>query len=144
MGAPHNWLKAAIEEATDGGSGGYAVTAWPVEMTGGGDPPYVVYTRTATIRELLLDDTLDDIPTLDSLPPVATFTVTVYADSYVQAWQIADAVVAAVHKFKGSAHGETIEKCLVVDVADGDSGFLEGREQPTFTVELTVEITYQE
>jgi len=29
-------------------------------------------------------------------------------------------------------------------VSDGDSGFLEGREQPTFTVELTVEITYQE
>lgn len=139
MGSPHNWLKAAIENA-----GGSTITAWPVEMTGGGDPPYVVYTRTATVRELLLADTIDDATTVDSLPPVATFQVTVYADSYVQAWQIADAIVADVHKFQGSAHGQTIDKALVTDVADGDSGFLEGREQPTFTVELTVEITYQE
>lgn len=146
MGSPHNWLRAAIEQATDGGSGsgGYEVTAWPVEMTGGGDPPYVVYTRTATVRELLLPDALDELPEVDSLPPVATFQVTVYADSYVQAWEIADAIVAAVHKFQGSAAGETIQTALVTDAADGDSGFLEGREQPTFTVELTVEITYQE
>lgn len=140
MGAPHNWLRAAIEEAT--GSGG--VTAWPVEMTGGGDPPYVVYTRTATARELLLPDALDDIPGVDSLPPVATFTVSVYADSYVQAWEIADEITAAIHKFSGSASGETIHSALVTDQSDGDSGFLEGREQPTFTVEITVEITYQE
>lgn len=146
MGSPHNWLKAAIEEATDAGSGsgGYEVTAWPVEMTGGGEPPYVVYQRTATVRELILPDALDETPTVDSLPPVATFEVTVYADSYVQGWEIADAIVAAIHKFTGSAHGETIQTALVTDVADGDSGFLEGREQPTFTVELTVEITYQE
>ncbi len=140
MGSPHNWLKAAIEEAM----GSDEVTAWPVEMTGAGDPPYVIYNRTSTARELILPDALDDIPGVDSLPPVATFTVTVYADSYVQAWEIADSITAAVHKFSGSAHGETIQTALVTDVADADSGFLEGREQPTFTVELTVEITYQE
>jgi hypothetical protein len=143
MGSPHVWLKAAIEDATGSGSG-YDVTAWPVEMTGTGDPPYVIYNRTATIREQLLPDALDDLPEFDEVPPVATFQVSVFADSYVQAWEIADAITAAIHRFKGSADGETIEKCLVVDVADGDSGFLEGREQPTFTVELTVEITYQE
>lgn len=146
MGAPHNWLKAMIEEAvgSGSGSGGYTLTAWPVEMTGGGEPPYVVYTRTATTRELMLPDVLEEFPQFDTLPPVATFTVAVYADSYVQAWEIADAITAAVHKFQGSAHGETIQQSLVTDVADGDSGFLEGREQPTFTVELTVEIIYQE
>lgn len=138
MGAPHNWLKAAIEAAAP------SVTAWPVEMTGSGEPPYVIYNRSATSRELILPDALDDTPTIDTLPPVATFTVAVYADGYVQAWAIADAITAAIHRFKGSAHGETIETALVTDVADGDSGFLEGREQPTFTVELTVEITYQE
>jgi hypothetical protein len=143
MGSPHVWLKAVIEDATGSGSG-YEVTAWPVEMTGAGDPPYVIYQRTSTVRELMLPDALDDAPEIDSLPPVATFTVTVYADSYVEAWEIADAVTLAVHKFSGSAHGETIQTAIVTDVADGDSGFLEGREQPTFTVELTVEITYQE
>lgn len=146
MGSPHNWLKAAIEDSLGSGSGSgeYELTAWPVEMTGGGEPPYVVYNRTATVRELMLTDTLDAVPTVGSLPPVATFQVTVYADSYVQAWQIADAIVAAVHQFSGSAHGETIDRAFVTDVTDGDSGFLEGREQPTYTVELTVEITYQE
>lgn len=143
MGSPHNWLKAAIEDAV-GSGGGYAVTCWPVEMTGGGEPPYVVYTRTATSRELILPDALDEIPEIGNLPPVATFTVTVFSDSYVQGWEIADAIMAAVHRFSGSAHGETIQTALVTDVADGDSGFLEGREQPTFTVELTVEITFQE
>lgn len=143
MGSPHVWLKAAIEDATGSGSGS-EVTAWPVEMTGSGDPPYVIYNRTATVRELILPDALDEVPEVDSLPPVATFTVAVYADSYVEAWEIADAITLAIHKFSGSAHGETIQHALVTDVADGDSGFLEGREQPTFTVELTVEITYQE
>ena len=140
MGSPHVWLKAAIEDAV--GSDG--VTAWPVEMTGGGEPPYAVYTRTSTVRELLLPDALDEIPASDALFPVATFQVVVFADSYVQAWEIADAITAAVHKFAGEAAGETIQTALVTDVSDGDSGFLEGREQPTFTVELTVEITYQE
>lgn len=146
MGSPHNWLKDAIEEAvgSGGGSGDYSVTAWPVEMTGAGDPPYVIYRRTATVRELNLVDALDDTPEIDVHRPVATFTVTVYADSYVEAWEIADAITLAIHKFTGSAAGETIQTCIVLDAADGDSGFLEGREQPTFTVELTVEIIYEE
>jgi hypothetical protein len=144
MGAPHNWLKGAIEEAVGGSGSGYEVTAWPVEMTGAGDPPYVIYSRTATVRELLLPDALDDTPEIGLLRPVASFTVTVYADSYVECWEIADAITLAIHRFTGSAHGETIQTALVLDAADGDSGFLEGREQPTFTVELTVEITFEE
>jgi hypothetical protein len=135
--APHNWLKATIEAAS-------GVTAWPVEMTGGGDPPYAIYTREATAREQLLDDTFDATPEADTLHPAARFTVVIYADSYTQAWQLARAVSGAIHKFSGSAHGETIDHCLVLDERDGDAGYLEGREQPTYTVEQSVEIRFSE
>lgn len=139
MGAPHVWLRAAIEEAA--GSG---VTAWPVEMTdGSADPPYVIYSRAETIRELLLPDSLEDSPVADECGAAAVFTVLVYADSYVQAWEIADAITSAIHKFSGSAHGETIHECLVVEENDGDAEYLEGREQPTYTVELSVRIRWQ-
>lgn len=135
--APHNWLKAAIEAAAN-------VTAWPVGMTGGGDPPYVIYARESTAREQLLDDTFDSTPETDTLHPVARFTVVIYADSYTQAWQLARAISGAIHKFAGTAHGETIEHCLVLDERDGDAGYLEGREQPTYTVEQNVEIRFSE
>jgi hypothetical protein len=136
--APHNWLKAAIEAASAG------VYAWPVEMTGQGDPPYVIYTREQTERQPLLSDTLDYSPGMNELPPVARFEVVVYADSYVEAWEIAGLIAAAIHRFKGSEHGETIHECQVVDERDGDAGYLEGREQPTYTVEMAVEIRYEE
>lgn len=138
MGAPHNFLRSAIEAAAPG------VTAWPVEMTGGGEPPYVTYTREGTTREQLLDDTFDADPDPDELPPVARYTVVIYADSYVQAWEIAGQITAAIHRFKGSAAGQTIDHCLVLDERDGEAGFLDGREQPTYTVEQAVEIRFQE
>jgi hypothetical protein len=138
MGAPHNWLKAAIEAAAAG------VNAFPVEMTGGGDPPYIIYRREQTERAGILADTLDYSPGPNELPPVARFEVVVYADSYVEAWEIAEAISAAIHRFSGSEHGETIHECQVVDERDGDAGYLEGREQPTYTVELAVDIRYQE
>jgi hypothetical protein len=138
MGAPHNWLKAAIEAATG------TVYAWPVEMTGQGDPPYVIYQREQTVREALLEDTLDYSPGSNALPPVARFELMVYADSYVAAWEIAGQIQAAIHRFSGSEHGETIHECQVLDERDGEAGYLEGREQPTYTVEMTVEIRYEE
>lgn len=136
--APHNWLRAAIEAAT-------GCTAWPVGMTGTGDPPYVIYTREQTARELSLDDELSATPGPGAMPPVARYTVAIYADSYVQAWSIASAITAAIHLFAGGpedASGETIHQCLVADERDGDAGYLEGREQPTYTVEQDVEIRF--
>lgn len=138
MGAPHVWLKSAIEEAAAG------VTAWPVEKTEKGDPPYVIYTRDSTTRELVLADTFDDTPGSGLVDPRATFSLVTYADSYVQAWEIASAISAAIHRFSGSAGGEIIHHCLVTDERDGAAGYLDGREQPTYTVETTIDIRYQE
>jgi hypothetical protein len=136
MPGPHVWLKAAIEDAT-----GYQ--AWPVEMTGSGAPPYIVYARESTTREQLLPDTMEAVPEPDYLPPLARFQVVTYADSYVQAWEIADEISAAVHKVSTEDSGLTINTVVVADERDGDAGYLEGREQPTYTVEQSIEIRWE-
>lgn len=136
MSAPHVWLKEAIETAVDG------LTVWPVECTGRIDPPYVVYSRQSTTRQQLLADTLDPDPEDDMTPPVAKFTIVIFATGYEHGWEIARAIAAAIHRFSGSASGWTIESCFVTDERDGPAGFLEGSEQPTYTVEQTVEIAW--
>lgn len=142
-GKPHVWLKAAIEEAVEG------VTAWPLENTAGQDepgynPPYAIYRREGTEREPPLSDGFGATPGPDKFPPMARYTVEVFADSYVSAWDITNAIVAAVHRFKGSAGDETILRSFVVDALDGEVVILEGRKQPTFIVEVVLEIHYAE
>jgi hypothetical protein len=137
MPTPHVWLKEAIEDAT-------SATAWPVGMTGTQSPPFTIYAREATGREQVLADTFDDTPAADQVNPVARFLVAVYADDYVQAWTLAGQITAAIHKYAGTADGTTIEHCLVLDERDGHPDYLEGRETPTYTVELSVEIRWDE
>lgn len=138
MGAPHVWLKAAIEAAAPG------ILAWPVGNTSTGNPPYVVYIRAGTEREQLLSDELDATPLPDETPPVAKFLVVVYGSSYVQAWEIATAITSAVHRFTGSAHGQTIDSCMVMDERDGAAEYQDGSESPTYSVEIDLEIRWQE
>jgi hypothetical protein len=136
-GYPHVWLRETIEAAT--GS-----TVWPVGMTGNTGPPFVIYAREATSREQVLADTFDDTPSADQINPVARFLVAIYADDYVQAWTIAGQITSEIHKFAGTASGTTIEHCLVLDERDSQPDYLEGRETPTYTVELSVEIRWTE
>lgn len=137
MSTPHVWLREQIEDAT-------GVDAFPVEMTGSNLPPYVVYVRESTARELVLAETLDATPDPEFVPPVASFLITSYADSYVQAWEIAGQITDAIHKVSVEASGLTIHSCLVTDERDGMAGYLEGRDSPTYTVEQTVEIRFEE
>lgn len=136
-GTPHVWLKEMIEAATD-------ATVWPVGMTGKDEPPFVIYVREATDREQVLAETFDTTPETDQVPPVARYTVAIYADDYVEAWTISGQIVAAIHKYAGAAHGTTVVSCLVVDEKDGQPDYLDGRETPTYTVEQSVQIRYQD
>jgi hypothetical protein len=135
MPTPHVWLKEAIEAAT-------SCTAWPVGMTGTQNPPFVIYAREGTTREQVLADAFDDTPAADQIHPVARFLVAVYADDYVEAWDLAEDITDKIHRFAGTAHGTNIEHCLVLDERDGQPDYLEGRETPTYTVELSVEIRW--
>ena len=136
MSAPHVWLRERIEDAT-------GVDAFPVEVTGSNLPPYVVYVRDQTTREQMLPEALGAFPPEAYMPPVATFTVTIYADSYVQAWEIAEDITGSLHNVSEEASGLTIHECLVVDERDGVAGYLEGRESPTYTVEQTITIRWE-
>lgn len=138
MPIPEKWIKGAIEDAVAN------CQAWPVAMTGTGDPPYVVYFREGTTRELVLADTLDATPEANQLPPAATFRLDIYADSHVQAWEIAEAIGAALNRFKGTVGDLTIESCLLADERDGDAVRLDGREDPTYIVEQTYAISWEE
>lgn len=137
MSAPHVWLREQIEDATE-------ITAWPVEMTGNLMPPYAVYVREETARDVAL--TLADAingPITEDLS-AATFSVTIYADSYVQAWDIAGQVAGAVHNVSGASGDAYIQHSKVTSQKDGITGYLEGREQPTYTVEISVVILFEE
>lgn len=136
MAIPEQWIHPAIEAAVNG------VTAWPVAMTGTQDPPYVIYTRQGTTRELVLQDTLSGTPVADEMPPEATFQLEILADSYLQAKTIAAAISAALHRFTGPADGVTIQWCLHEDERDADAVFLDGREVPTYVIEHTYRVSW--
>lgn len=140
MNKPHKWLKDAIEAAYEG------LTAWPVDNTSGVgetgyNPPYAIYTRDGTELEETLNREPGDPAPASSFPPKALFTVVVYADLHVTAWDIANAIIAAVHGFRGEASGEEVE-ATVLDARDGGVDYLEGREQPVYTIDIPVQIYY--
>jgi hypothetical protein len=70
--------------------------------------------------------------------------VAVYADDYVSAWALASLITAAIDRFRGTDHGTMVDHCLVLDERDGQPDYLEGRETPTYTVELSVEVRWHE
>lgn len=132
MSAPQVWLRSAIEAAA-------GCEAYPLGVPEGLTPPYVVYTRTGTTRESIVADSLGDPAAGSVMSPVATVTIEVYRDDYVQVWASADAIVDAVHGYSGG----DIEACIITEQRDSEPVYLEGRDTPTYVVEMTCDIRYQ-
>jgi hypothetical protein len=137
MANPQKWLYAAIEAAA-------GCQAYPVEAPDLAAPPYVIFTRSATTRELVLADTLTAEPAADTMPPVATFDLQVYADGYLAAWTVADAIRSALHKFAGTAHEVEIESCLLSDESDDQPVFYDGRDTPTYVIAQSYQVRWYE
>jgi hypothetical protein len=135
MSAPQVWLRSAIEAAAE-------CDAYPVQAPADAAPPYVIYERTSTAREQILADTLDSPGAGTATPPTAGMTVLVYVDDYVQVWERADAIAAAIHGFAGEHEGTVIESALVVDAKDTSPEYIDGRDTPTYVVEMTVEVRW--
>lgn len=135
MSAPQVWLRSAIEAAAE-------CDAYPVQAPEGVAPPYVIYERTSTGREQILADTLDG-PAVGTLtPPTAAITVLVFVDDYVAVWERSAAIVQAIHGYAGEHEGTAIESCLVTEEKDAEPVYMDGRDTPTYVVELTVEIRW--
>lgn len=128
MAGPEAWLRGAIEEAE--------VPAYPLVVDEGIAPPFCVYSRTSTDRERSLEEPAGH--------PVGTFTLEIYADGYAQAKAAADAVRQQIQNFNGEADGCTIDETFLADEKDGDPVFLDGRDRPTYMVEMTLAIRWQE
>lgn len=129
---PQVWLREAIEAAI-------GRPVHPLDATGE-EPPYAVYNRTATVRDLVLDDQLGDPAGGSVVPPQAGVTVEVFANDYLEAWRLSAAIVRAVHGYRGGV----IDSCVVVDEKDSDPVFVGSEATPTFVVELTLELRYVE
>lgn len=135
MAAPQIWLRSAIEAAAE-------CEAHPLITPEGLTPPYVIYERTGTSREPLLSDTLDDPAGGTETPPTAAVTILVFADDYVDVWTRADAIVAAINGYAGTHETTVIESCLVAGQNDSEPVFFDGRDTPTYVVEITAEIMW--
>lgn len=135
MASPQIWLRSAIEAAA-------GCEAHPLMVPEGLAPPYVIYNRTGTGREQLVSDTLDNPAAGTATPPVATITIEVYDDDYVAVWERTAAITEAIHGFSGEHEGTTIESCLVTAEQDSDPVMFDGRDVPTFVVEMAVEVRW--
>lgn len=129
MASPEGWVRSAIEAAT-------SCNAYPLVVSEGQEPPFVVYMRSATARLQLLDGVFD--------APTATFDVTIYADGYLAAKTLADLVREAVNNFSGSAGGSTILSVQLENERDADPVFMEGRDVPTYVIEQIYSIRWEE
>lgn len=129
MAIPELWIKAAIEDSAE-------CLAYPVEAPEGAAPPYVTFGRSSTSRQLVLSDSVANV--------VGVFDVSIYADSYVQAKELADNCREGLHNFSGMAEGVTIEMSALTDEVDGSPEYLDGRDKPTYSVNHTYEIHWVE
>lgn len=132
MPFPEQWLKAAIEAA--GGC-----LAYPMEAPEGAALPYVVYGRTSTQRQTLLAGA-----TTINVRPSGQFQVLVYAPGYFVAKTLAESIRNGLHNFNGTASGVTIRECLIVEELDGQPDYLEGQDKPTYAVEQSYQIRWED
>lgn len=130
MPFPEQWAKSAIETAA-------GCQAWPLIATESAALPYVVYGRTGT-------DHVNNIAGVPITDPSATFQVEIYAATYYSAKTLADEVRVAMHNFTGTASGVTIRSSLLIDERDGDPVFFDGQDKPTYSVEQTYQIRWEE
>lgn len=126
---PELWLWEAIQTATD-------VDAFPMGVPEGVEPPFVTFGRTGTGRERSVQGATDSV--------TGAFEVTIYADTYREAKVLARLVADALHDFSGTVDDLTIDDVALEDEADGSPLYLEGRDRPTYSVDQTYQIRWQE
>lgn len=126
---PELWLWEAIQTATD-------VDAFPMGVPEGVEPPFVTFGRTGTSRERSTQG--------GTCTRLGSFEVTIYADTYREAKVLAKAVADALHDFSGTVDDLTIDDVGLEDEADGSPLYLEGRDRPTYSVDQTYRIIWQE
>lgn len=127
--SPESWLYHAIEAA--------GCPAYPTTPPEKGNPPFAVFARDSTARDLDLED--------GSTGAVAgDFVVEIYGDGYLANKALANAVRASVNNFSGVAYGATIDRVQLIEERDGPTVIFDGRSSPSYVVEQTYTIFWNE
>lgn len=129
MPAPETWLRKAIDDATTAG-------VHPVLAPQNAPFPLVVYRRSATRRERGLTGNFG--------VPVATFSVSIVAQSYSEAKDIADAVRLKADNFTGDFSGVKIVTTALVSESDNMERPPEGQAKPLYRVDQVYDVRFQE
>jgi hypothetical protein len=129
MAFPEKWLRSRLDSATTAG-------IHPVLAPLNAATPLVVYRRNGTRRERTLAGNVGR--------PVATFSVSIVADTYSQAKQIADDIRLAVDNFTGQSEGVTIVNVALASESDNMERPLEGQSKPLYRVDQVYEVRYHE
>lgn len=132
MPYPESWAKAAIETAG-------SCLAYPLIAPESAALPYVIYGRSSTTRETIMAGAI-----AVNVSPSAEFVVEIYAATYSASKVLADLIRLALHNFNGTANGVTIRQALLLEERDGEPVFFDGQDQPTYVVEHTYKIRWQE
>jgi hypothetical protein len=129
MAFPEKWLKARLDAATTAG-------IHPILAPQNAPFPLVVYRRTGTRRDRGLRGNVGR--------PVATFAVSIVAESYGQAKEISDSIRLSVDNFTGSASGLTIDNTALVSESDNMERPYEGQAKPLYRVDQVYEVRFYE
>jgi hypothetical protein len=129
MAFPEKWLKARLDAATTAG-------IHPILAPQNAPFPLVVYRRTGTRRDRSLRGNVGR--------PVATFAVSIVAESYGQVKEISDSIRLSVDNFTGSAFGLTIDNTALVSESDNMERPYEGQAKPLYRVDQVYEVRFYE
>jgi hypothetical protein len=129
MAFPEKWLKSRLDSATTAG-------IHPVLAPQNAPFPLVVYRRNGTRRERTLGGNVGR--------PVATFSVSIVAETYGQAKEIADDIRLAVDNFTGQSDGVTIVNVALASESDNMERPPEGQSKPLYRVDQVYEVRYHE
>jgi hypothetical protein len=126
---PEKWLRSKLDEATTAG-------IHPILAPQNAPFPLVVYRRTGTRRER---DMIGNVGR-----PIATFSVSVVAETYSEAKDIAESVRLKIDNFTGNYSGLTIVFTSLVSEADNMERPAEGQAKPLYRVDQVYEVRFYE
>jgi hypothetical protein len=129
MAFPEKWLRSQLDSATTAG-------IYPVLASQNAPYPLVVYRRTGTRRDRGLTGNFG--------VPVATFSVSIVAETYTQVKEIADSIRLSCDNFTGDSHGVKIIQTVLASESDNMERPLEGQAKPLYRVDQVYEVRFQE
>jgi hypothetical protein len=129
MAFPEKWLRSQLDSATTAG-------IYPVLASQNAPYPLVVYRRTGTRRDRGLTGNFG--------VPVATFSVSIVAETYTQVKEIADSIRLSCDNFTGESHGVKIIQTVLAAESDNMERPLEGQSKPLYRVDQVYEVRFQE